>query len=255
MASPAPWDTSNRAVSDLRTDLPTPHLDIVFNRLDGSRRSKDFPLTATLVWKPIQSYRVQFTFGYLTEALRRIACVATPVSSERSHVRCACSLDSRGADRYAGLVSQDWLATPLWLNSPRHVVAAAVAVTNSAGELLLVKSPRRGWELPGGQVELQESIRDAAVREVLEESGIIVELQAFAGVFQNVSRGICSFLFTAKPIGGTLRTSEESLEVGWYPVSTALDLVPRPTMRQRIELTLASSTTPFLIEHTGDPQK
>jgi predicted O-methyltransferase YrrM len=34
--------------------------------------------------------------------------------------------------------------------APKHIVSAAVIVSNSAGEVLLTKTPRRGWEMPGG---------------------------------------------------------------------------------------------------------
>ncbi len=149
-------------------------------------------------------------------------------------------------------MSDDWFASPLWLQSPRHVVSAAVVVANPDDEILLVESPRRGWEIPGGQVELNESIQDAALREVREESGILVELLGLAGVFQNVPKSICSFLFKAKPIGGALQTSGESTRVGWFPVPSALTMVSRPTMRARIEMTLASSSRAFMVEHLGD---
>ena len=102
--------------------------------------------------------------------------------------------------------------------------------------------------IPGGQVELQESIRDAAVREVREESGVLVELLAFRGIFQNVPKGICSFLFTGKQVGGALAQSDESTRVGWFVVPTALELVRRPAMRERIELALSPTAEPFLVE-------
>jgi 8-oxo-dGTP pyrophosphatase MutT (NUDIX family) len=150
-------------------------------------------------------------------------------------------------------MSEDWFSSARWLDSPRHVVAVAAVVLDENGKLLLVKSPRRGWEIPGGQVELAESIRDAAVREVREESGIVVELLEFCGIFQNVPKGVCAFLFTAKPTGGALAASEESLEVGWYPPIEALEMVTRQTMRRRIELVLASPSKPFFVEHGPMP--
>ncbi|MCA9759700.1 MAG: NUDIX hydrolase, partial [Candidatus Eisenbacteria bacterium] len=73
-----------------------------------------------------------------------------------------------------------------WERGPKHVISAAAVVVNSTNELLLVRSPRRGWEMPGGQVEQGESLRKAAIRETLEESGIEIEIIAFCGVFQTV---------------------------------------------------------------------
>lgn len=65
----------------------------------------------------------------------------------------------------------------------------------------------------------------AAIREVKEETGIDIEIQKFCGVFQNVERSICNTLFLAKPIGGRLTTSPESLEVDYYPIAKALEMV------------------------------
>ena len=65
-------------------------------------------------------------------------------------------------------------------NAPRaHDVlpAAFAAVRNSAGELLLVRRIDDGnWELPGGRIEVGESVSEAVVREVAEESGITIAL-------------------------------------------------------------------------------
>jgi ADP-ribose pyrophosphatase YjhB (NUDIX family) len=147
------------------------------------------------------------------------------------------------------LRSGDWYADPRFLDAPRHVVSAAVTVVNHRNEILLVKSPRRGWEIPGGQVELGESLRDAAVRETEEESGVVVEITAFCGIFQTIGRSICNALFAGRPIGGELRTSAESIEVGWYALPAALDKVTHPTFRSRIEMSLDASRWPFLVEY------
>lgn len=131
---------------------------------------------------------------------------------------------------------------------PKHIVSAATIVVNEAGEVLLIKGPRRGWEMPGGQVEEGESLAQAAIRETFEESGIEVEIIKFCGVFQNVSRSICNTLFLAKPIGGTPTTSAESLEVGFFPVEQALEMVTNSNFRERIALCLDESQHPFYVD-------
>lgn len=97
--------------------------------------------------------------------------------------------------------------TPIHFVPPKHIISAATIVVNDKNEILLIKGPKRGWEMPGGQVEEGESIRDAAIRETKEESGIEVEIVRFCGIFQNVKKSICNTLFLAKPIGGELTTS------------------------------------------------
>lgn len=131
---------------------------------------------------------------------------------------------------------------------PKHIVSAATIVINKQKEILLIKGPRRGWEMPGGQVEEGESLKDAAIRETKEETGIDIEVLKFCGVFQNVNDSICNTLFLGKPIGGKLTTTPESLEVGFYPIEQALEMVTFMNFRQRIECSLDENTQPFYIE-------
>jgi len=130
---------------------------------------------------------------------------------------------------------------------PKHIVSAATIVINDKNEILLIKGPRRGWEMPGGQVEEGESLQDAAIRETKEESGIDIEVTKFCGVFQNVSGSICNTLFLATPIGGVLTTSPESLEVGFFPIQQALEMVTWKNFRQRIEYCINDELQPFYI--------
>lgn len=134
------------------------------------------------------------------------------------------------------------------MNPPKHIISAATIVVNDDKELLLIKGPRRGWEMPGGQVEEGESLREAAIRETREESGIDIEVTKFCGIFQNVKGGVCNTLFLGKPIGGNPTTSAESLEVGFFPIEEALDMVTWKNFRQRIEYCLDEKMQPFYIE-------
>jgi 8-oxo-dGTP pyrophosphatase MutT (NUDIX family) len=44
------------------------------------------------------------------------------------------------------------------MEHPKHIVAVMGIVRNSEGQILLVRTPRRGWEPPGGQVENGEDV-------------------------------------------------------------------------------------------------
>lgn len=131
---------------------------------------------------------------------------------------------------------------------PKHIVSAATIVINEQQEILLIKGPKRGWEMPGGQVEEGESLKAAAIRETKEEAGIDIEVIKFCGIFQNVNRSICNTLFLAKPVGGELTTSPESLEVGFFPIKEALKMVTYKNFRQRIEYCLDDNNQPFYVE-------
>lgn len=134
------------------------------------------------------------------------------------------------------------------MTPPKHIVSAAAIVLNDQSEILLIKGPRRGWEMPGGQVEEGESLKDAAVRETKEESGIDIEVTKFCGIFQNVDGSICNTLFMGKATGGEPTTSSESLEVGFFPINKALEMVTWKNFRQRIEYCLNDAIQPFYVE-------
>lgn len=140
-----------------------------------------------------------------------------------------------------------WFETPAWLNAPRHIVSAAVVASDASGRILLVRSPLRGWEMPGGQVEIGESLEDAARREALEESGIEVGDLVFCGVFQSLDKCVVNALFRGRCTGGEPRTSAESLEVGFFAPDRALELVTHANFRDRIALCLDLSRQPFFV--------
>ncbi|WLR42565.1 NUDIX hydrolase [Bacillus carboniphilus] len=131
---------------------------------------------------------------------------------------------------------------------PKHIVSASTIVLNEEKDILLIKGPKRGWEMPGGQVEEGESLKEAAIREAKEETGIDIEVIKFCGVFQNVRSSICNTLFLAKPIGGKPTTSEESLEVGFYPLEQALEMVTWKNFKERIQYCLDEEKQLFYIE-------
>ncbi|MEK4358320.1 NUDIX hydrolase [Paenibacillus sp. FSL M7-1455] len=136
------------------------------------------------------------------------------------------------------------------MSPPKHILSAAAIVVNEKNEILLIKGPRRGWEMPGGQVEEGESLSQAAIRETKEESGIDIEIIKFCGIFQNTGNSICNTLFLAKPIGGELTTSDESLEAGFFPIEEALHKVQWKNFGQRIEYCLKPEMQPFCVEFT-----
>lgn len=125
-----------------------------------------------------------------------------------------------------------------FMNPPKHFVSAAAIVLNDKDEILLIRGPERGWEMPGGQVEEGESLTQAAIRETKEEAGVDIEIVRFCGIFQNVGQSICNTLFLAKYVGGEPVPTSESLETGFFPIEEALSMVNFMNFRERIEACL-----------------
>ena len=66
------------------------------------------------------------------------------------------------------------------------VPSVNVVVVNNAGEILLIRrSDNDNWAVPGGAIDLGESVVQAAIRETLEESGITCELTGLDGIYSD----------------------------------------------------------------------
>lgn len=118
--------------------------------------------------------------------------------------------------------------------SYNHKVSVAGLVTDGKGRLLLVKSPWRGWEYPGGLIEPGETFQEALHREIREEAGVEVEITGFVGICKNVEKDIVNIDFTCRYAGGVLTTSEESTEVGWFTPEEAMEVITFPLTRKRL---------------------
>ncbi len=117
----------------------------------------------------------------------------------------------------------------------RHIVAVSGLVSDPlTGKVLLIRSPRRGWEFPGGQVEEGESLTEALVREVQEETGVTVEVTELVGIYSNTRSHIVMFGFLCEWLNGELTTSPESLEVAWVERGKALERITNPAIHDRL---------------------
>ena len=115
-----------------------------------------------------------------------------------------------------------------------HLVSVAAMVYNEEGKLLLVNSPRRGWEYPGGLIEPGETFETALRREIREEAGVEVEIERFVGICKNVGKSIVNIDFVCRYTGGQLTTSEESTEVAWFTPEEAMEVITFPLTKKRL---------------------
>lgn len=115
---------------------------------------------------------------------------------------------------------QDFLSStappPASYHDPKHIMSVSGYITNQAGEVLLVRNYHRAdtLEMPGGQVEVGETLEEAIHREILEETGATVRLVGITGIYQNITRGVTCVVFRGEYQSGELRTAEsETSEV------------------------------------------
>jgi 8-oxo-dGTP diphosphatase len=119
----------------------------------------------------------------------------------------------------------------------RAVMLQMKLVTNcvikDGDRLLMLKKPRRGWWVaPGGKVEPGESLTEAVVREIAEETGLRIEQPTLRGVFtiilqeaeQLVDHWMLFTFYTEKFQGDVLKETEEG-ELEWVPIA---ELATRP---------------------------
>lgn len=106
------------------------------------------------------------------------------------------------------------------------VSAATVTVDDEGRVLLIRRADNDQWQIPGGVVETGEQPVDAAVRETIEESGIMPVNLQLSGVYTNTVRGIVAFVFRADICSGEPTLSDESIDVQFVDADKALEIVP-----------------------------
>src|ERR1039457_5748396 len=126
------------------------------------------------------------------------------------------------------------------------VPSVNVAVTNDAGEILVIRRSDNGnWALPGGAVDLGESLAQAGVRETSEESGIDCEITGLSGIYTDPGHVILytsngearqefSVVLTARATGGEPTPSSETSEVRWVATGDLEAHEMDPSMRLRV---------------------
>ena len=108
--------------------------------------------------------------------------------------------------------------------NPRLVVTTIPV--DDEGRLVLIRrgiEPGRGsWAQPGGFLEVDETVSEAALRETFEETGLEVELGEIVGLYSRLEAAVVVIAFEARVTGGTPATSLETLEVRTF----AADEIP-----------------------------
>lgn len=147
------------------------------------------------------------------------------------------------------------------MHSPAHIVAVGGLVYNREGKILLMLHPKRGWEFPGGQVEVGEDVISALIREIKEETGVDVAVKKLVGVYQNVKpenefiTTKVMFGFLCEYVSGELSISGESEKVGWFEGTEALKMVTLPFLRDRLKDMLEFDGNIIFRTYSKDPEQ
>jgi 8-oxo-dGTP pyrophosphatase MutT (NUDIX family) len=137
------------------------------------------------------------------------------------------------------------------------VPSVNVVVENDAGDILMIRRSDNGnWAVPGGAIDLGESMAQAGVRETLEETGIECQITGVVGIYTDPkhiifytsngeARQEFSILLTGRLVGGEPTPSSESTEVHWVKPNRLADLKMDRSMRRRIDHYLERPSTPY----------
>ena len=118
--------------------------------------------------------------------------------------------------------------------APTHSVSVAGVVTNEEGRVLVIQRRDNGhWEPPGGILELGETFEQGVQREVLEETGVQVSVDALTGVYKNMSRGIVALVYRCSIKAGHPRASNEATSVRWVD-RDQIDALMSPAYAARV---------------------
>ena len=138
------------------------------------------------------------------------------------------------------------------------VPSVNVVVVNDAGDILMIRRSDNGnWAVPGGAIDLGESMAQAAVRETREETGIECRVTGLVGIYTDPRHVILytsngearqefSIVLTAVPVGGQPTPSDESSEVRWVPRDDLAGYQVDRSMRLRLDHYLAGGSSPYL---------
>ena len=129
--------------------------------------------------------------------------------------------------------------------TPATLCAGAV-IHDGAGRLLVVQrrnEPSRGcWSVPGGRVETGELPAEAACREVLEETGLQVEVGAFLGIVQQRyvdASGTLRLLeihdYAAQVLTGELLAGDDAADVRWMSLTELAEVPLTPGLLEALE--------------------
>lgn len=125
------------------------------------------------------------------------------------------------------------------------MVVSVLAFIEQEKRILLVRqgTGNKYWTLPGGLVEAGESLEQAVIREVKEETGLLVSVGRLVGVYSKLAEDAVALTFYLKILDGDLHPDNEIVECRWLPDS--LPDHAREHLKQRVADYVANSAQTF----------
>ena len=150
---------------------------------------------------------------------------------------------------------------PTIRTGPRIARSARLRLSCTAavfqGERILVtrRADNGRWCLPGGGIDSGETVAESCCREVLEETGLVIEIERLIGIYSDPNRifvypdnawHVVELLFAAKAAGGSLRTTAETTEARFFTRedTASLDLLEHDA--ERLADVFAGNTAAFI---------
>ncbi|MEV4413198.1 NUDIX domain-containing protein [Catellatospora sp. NPDC049609] len=139
----------------------------------------------------------------------------------------------------------------------RIVPGGVAVVEDEFGRILLQRRTDSGnWALPGGTMELGETIEQCVVREVREETGLDIEITGLVGIYTDPRHVVAyadgevrqqfSIAYRGRIVGGSIAVSAESTEVRFVHPADFDRLPIHETTRLRLRHHLSDPVTPYL---------
>lgn len=141
----------------------------------------------------------------------------------------------------------EWLYGDRIAREGKVVVGCSAIVFDGGREkiLLMRRTDNGKWSLPGGALEAGESVTEACLREVKEETGLDVEIKRFVGIHSDPNRllvypdgnkyHLISLAFELAVVGGELQTNDEASDFRWAAADELEELGVVPPQIERVQ--------------------
>ncbi|WP_067542166.1 NUDIX domain-containing protein [Nocardia crassostreae] len=145
-------------------------------------------------------------------------------------------------------------------NAPKAnslVPGGSALVADDHGAILMQRRGDSGnWSLPGGIMEIGETLEQCVIRETKEETGLDIEITGLLGIYTDPEHVIeyadCeirqefAITYYGKAIGGSIRVSDESTAVRFLSLDELTELPVHPTVRLRLQHHSEQRSVPYL---------